>query len=138
MPSPPLGFLLSTLASALRENTEKQLADLGLTPREYGLLWRLADGPLSQRQLGELHRIDRTTVVGLLDRLEVARLVDRTVDATDRRRHAVSITDAGRTLLESATAVVDEASSSFTAALTTAERSTLLRLLVKLLEGSQP
>lgn len=133
MPSPPpLGFLLSHLGEVLRDRTAKGLTDLGLSPREYGVLWRLADdGPLSQRELGELHRIDRTTVVAVIDALEERGLVVRELDRADRRRRLLVLTPAGRALLSEAGDVVDRSAGDLQAALTASERRELHRLLTK-------
>jgi DNA-binding MarR family transcriptional regulator len=130
--SPPLGFLLSHLGEVLRERTAKELTAFGLSPREYGVLWRLAaHGPLSQRELGELHRIDRTTVVAVIDALEERALVVRELDPDDRRRRRLVLTRAGRSLLAEAGDVVDRSEEELQSALSATERRQLLRLLVK-------
>jgi DNA-binding MarR family transcriptional regulator len=135
MPTPPLGFLMSHLADVLRERTAKGLSDLGLSPREYGILWRLGhQGPLSQRELGELHRIDRTTVVAVVDRLELTGLVRRAPDSDDRRRHALELTDAGRARLRDAGVVVRRVEDAFLAGLGRADRTHLRSSLLTLLD----
>lgn len=129
---PPLGFLLSHLGEVLRERTAKELTEFGLSPREYGVLWRLADdGPLSQRELGELHRIDRTTVVAVVDGLEERGLVVRELDRQDRRRRSLVLTPAGRSLLAEAGDVVDRSADDLQSALSGSERRQLHRLLAK-------
>jgi DNA-binding MarR family transcriptional regulator len=132
----PLGFLMSHLAHVLRERTTKALADFGLTPREYGILWRLhAHGPLSQRELGELHQIDRTTVVALVDRLESMGMVIRQADPDDRRRHALALTDEGRVRLRDASVVVERIESDFLASLETQQQRQLRTLLGAILDS---
>jgi len=133
---PPLGFLMNHLAADLRDRTKLGLAEFDLSPREYGLLWRLANqGPLSQRQLGELHRIDRTTVVAVIDRLESDELVARTIDPDDRRRHALRLTTHGREVFAAATPAVQRTEAEFTAALTDDERRALSQALVAVLDA---
>ena len=133
---PPLGFLLSHLGEVLRERTSKALTEFGLSPREYGVLWRLADdGPLSQGELGRLHRIDRTTVVAIIDGLEERELVVREPDRLDRRRRLLVLTSRGRAILVQAGAVVDRTADDLQSALSVTQRRQLHRLLTKVLDG---
>jgi DNA-binding MarR family transcriptional regulator len=136
MTNVPLGFLMSHLADVLRERTTKALANFGLTPRDYGVLWRLdAHGPLSQRELGDLHQIDRTTVVALVDRLESAGMVVRQADPEDRRRHALALTEDGRVRLEEASVVVDRVESDFVSSLGPQQRRQLKAMLSAVLDS---
>jgi DNA-binding MarR family transcriptional regulator len=68
----------------------------GLHPRLFGLLTALLESaPLSQQQLAEKMRVNRTLVVGIVDDLEQRGWVERRRDPADRRRHIVEITGAG-------------------------------------------
>jgi DNA-binding MarR family transcriptional regulator len=136
MSNVPLGFLMSHLADVLRERTTKALTDFGLGPREYGVLWRLeVHGPLSQRELGDLHQIDRTTVVALVDRLESMGLVVRQLDPEDRRRHALVLTDVGRARLSESSVVVERVESEFLATLEPRQRQQLKATLGAILDS---
>lgn len=135
MNEPPLGFLMSHLADVLRERTAKALANFGLSPRDFGILWRLGvHGPLSQRQLGDLHQIDRTSVVALVDRLELAGLVARAVDPADRRRHALTLTERGQAVLEASGVEVSRVEAEFLAVVDAPARRSLLATLNAVLE----
>lgn len=132
----PLGFSMSHLADVLRERTAKALTDFGLTPREYGILWRLdAHGPVSQRELGDLHHIDRTTVVALVDRLETAGMLTRQADPVDRRRHALALTDEGRARLSESKVAVERVETEFLGALAPQQRRQLRAALGALLDS---
>jgi DNA-binding HxlR family transcriptional regulator len=52
-------------------------------------------GEQSQSDLAEALRVDRTNLVGLLNDLETADLIERRRSPQDRRRHTVSLTPAG-------------------------------------------
>ena len=52
-------------------------------------------GEQSQSDLGEALRVDRTNLVGLLNDLEDADLIERRRSPKDRRRHTVSLTPTG-------------------------------------------
>jgi DNA-binding MarR family transcriptional regulator len=87
---------------------------------------------MSQIRLGELHRTDRTTMVALLDDLESLGLVRRAADAEDRRRHAVTLSDAGRALYAKAARQVGIVERQFLASLSTTEPRQFHTLLEKL------
>jgi DNA-binding MarR family transcriptional regulator len=53
--------------------------------------------PVSQRQISDRLGLDASDVVGVLDILEAAHLVQRRRDPADRRRHAVVLTELGET-----------------------------------------
>ena len=57
-------------------------------------------GPLTPSELATRERIQRPTATRVLARLEEAGLITRTADPDDRRSSLVSITPAGRALLE--------------------------------------
>ena len=92
----------------------------------------VAGRPLSQREMGERLLVDKSDLTGLVDRMERAGLVERRAVAGDRRRHAVSLTAAGRAELARSepdyAALVNRAMSSFTRS----EVAALTRLMVKL------
>ena len=51
--------------------------------------------PVSQREISDHLGLDASDVVGVLDILETAGMVQRGRDPSDRRRHAVVLTEAG-------------------------------------------
>src|ERR687889_143027 len=57
-------------------------------------------GPLTPSELAARERVQRPTVTRLLARLEEAGLVERAADPQDRRSSLVSISPAGRELLQ--------------------------------------
>nr|WP_237728377.1 MarR family transcriptional regulator [Cellulomonas sp. APG4] len=105
-----------------------------MTNVQFGVLNVLAGrGEVSQRELGDVLDLDRSTVAGLVARLESRGLAARARVDGDRRRNAVRLTDEGRRVLREtarAAARVDEV---LTAALSPAERTELQRLLTLVL-----
>lgn len=91
--------ILTTSAALLRES-ERLLRPHGLTAAQFNVLRILADEPagLSQRALGDRLVVDRSSVTGLLDRMEQAGMVRRTDHPEDRRVYQVRLTPAGRAL----------------------------------------
>jgi len=71
----------------------------------------------------------------LLNELEDAGFSIRRRDASDRRRHVVEITKAGRVALERAEKARESLEEEMTSGLSDEERATLRRLLREVLEG---
>ena len=93
--------LLEHLARRMRTAMESQLDAFGLRARHLIALTVMRDlGETSQANLAEALRLDRTNLVGLLNELEQANLVERRRSPEDRRRHVVALTGAGRRHLE--------------------------------------
>ncbi len=133
------GFLLNKVGFVARRWITDALAPVVLNGREAEILLRLrSGGPLSQQQLIEQLAVDPSNLVTMLNRLEALGLLERSRDAADRRRHIVSITDAGRAKRDAADAAVRSAEERLLSGLTAAERATLQRLLLKVDERTGP
>ncbi|HWJ73126.1 MAG TPA: MarR family transcriptional regulator [Kaistia sp.] len=91
----PLGFVLVDVARLLRRRFEKALenAGLGLTVAEARTLAFVSRRPgLRQSTLAEELCVEPMTLVGFLDRLEAAGLVERIPDPADRRAKLIRLT----------------------------------------------
>ena len=77
-----------------------QEAGYDLTPVQYAALTEIATQPgIDQATLAGLIAYDRTTITGVVDRLVQKGLLVRQA-SSDRRAHALEITDEGRQTLE--------------------------------------
>ena len=98
--------------------------------REFGVLTVLdATGPRSQQDLVEQLDVNRTIMVGVVDRLEADGLLERRRNPRDRRAYALHLTDKGRETLASLSATLADAEQKFVAALPRRERARLIALL---------
>lgn len=89
--------LLIKAADRTRDLFNEYLKSLNLQSKHFGILfWLSKQGARSQVELGQQMEIDRTPMVQLIDYLEKQGLVERTPHPSDRRAHAVKITDAGQ------------------------------------------
>ena len=86
-------------------------------------------GPVSQRAISDHLGLDASDVVGVLDILEKAGMVERRRDPDDRRRHAVVLTESGEQASARLTVLRAEAESRVLAGLDPAERRQLAELL---------
>src|SRR3979409_2113254 len=90
------GPLLDLIARRIRTEAESEIENFNLRPRHVIALTLLQlVGEQSQSDLGEALRVDRTNLVGLLNDLESAELIERRRSPEDRRRHTVSLTPTG-------------------------------------------
>lgn len=110
---------------------------LGLTPGMWGALNVLdAESPLSQQELGRLVGMDPSSMVSTLDELERRGLVERRRHPSDRRAHALHMTDDGRAALTSGRELARAAQAELLEPLSAQERTILHDLLLRLAERS--
>lgn len=86
-------------ARAYRARSAKLLARIGLYPGQDALLKLLQDGPMTMGEAATLLSIQPPTVTKMVNRLSAAGLVRTEVVDRDRRKVAVSMTDAARARL---------------------------------------
>lgn len=129
--------LYKTDATLVRR-LEERLAPLGLSLGRLCLLVLLhrADEPMLPSELGDDLAVTRANVSGLLKGLEAAGMIKREVDVTDRRRILVHLTAAGKSILEQAWPIYEEAVTGGLAALTPDEQALLLALLQKVIASA--
>ncbi|MCC2322170.1 MarR family winged helix-turn-helix transcriptional regulator [Cellulomonas xiejunii] len=105
-----------------------------LTNVQFGVLNVLQTrGEASQRELCDDLDLDRSTVAGLVARLEARGLIERVRAEVDRRRNVVRLTDEGLAVLTELVPAAARVDDVLTSALTRQERETLQRLLTKIL-----
>jgi DNA-binding MarR family transcriptional regulator len=122
-----------------KEKTVDAFEAAGAVPYDYGVLSVLAQGACAtQAHIADSLNYDRSYLVGLLDELERRQLIERRRDLNDRRRHVVTLTEAGRQELVRLRAVIGEVERDLFAPLTAAEQKTLQGLLAKLAAAHDP
>jgi DNA-binding MarR family transcriptional regulator len=136
-PFPPalmerVGFLLAMAKGGAEAICMAALQPLGLHVRQYGLLLVLAtEGPLSQGELAEWVRTDRSTMVDLVDDLEERGYVKRERNPDDRRAYLLQLTTEGRRALTRGSGLMRRAESQLMRSLEEGERTRLIELLGK-------
>lgn len=104
-----LGWSLAVLLRHWHERVEGRLSDLRHGSRGYHVLTAVAEHEApTQASLAERLLIDRSVMTYLIDDLEEDGLVQREIDARDRRVRRVCVTDRGRQVLEETRARVAE------------------------------
>ena len=130
LPTPGVGFLLSQLGFESSRRWAVRLAPLGLDPRQGGVLRVLdASGPMTQVDLARAIRVQASKVVGLVDELEAAGLVERRAEQSDRRIRVIHLTSRGRAAVTDLALVSREHEADLTSGLSAQDRQRLLDLL---------
>ena len=119
-----------------QELARRRLAPMGLTVQLCGVLNLLAEGAISQQELGEQLGIDRTTVVELIDGLEANGIAVRRRNPADRRSYALALTPRGRTVQKRAARAFDAAANEYFAPLTTTERRQIADMLRRMISAA--
>jgi DNA-binding MarR family transcriptional regulator len=115
-----------------RRAAEASIAPGGLRPRHVIALTLLSDhGPANQGGLGDALGLDPSNVVALLNELEERGLVTRRRDPADRRRHIVELSTPGHAELKAAQQRLSCVEDELFRALTSDERVTLYKLLLR-------
>jgi DNA-binding MarR family transcriptional regulator len=134
-----LGYAVRRAQVRVFQDFATAMAPLGLTPGQLGALLLIeANQGLSQTQLGAALGIDRSSVVPLLDRLESLDLIRRTAHASDRRTHALALTDAGTAMIRRVLPVLEAHERRLAAGLSANERRLLMELLDRVAAGDTP
>jgi DNA-binding MarR family transcriptional regulator len=135
-------FLPYRLA-VLAHKTSRELSGVygerfGLSIPEWRILANLGRfGPLYAGDLAERSSMDKPKVTRALQRLEAAGIVQRAVDAEDRRQVRLALTRRGRSMFREIAALALDWEEQFLSPLSETERKTLDRVLTKLMRRGE-
>ena len=127
------GFLVAKAHQRLWALFSAECRKVGIESPCVGVLHLLEEhGPMSQQQLGRKLRVDRTTMVKLVDHLESLKLARRCDNPTDRRAYLVENTEQGRKTLTTLKKVAEVMEKKLLEKFTEAERTLIRRALLTL------
>jgi DNA-binding MarR family transcriptional regulator len=128
-----LGYAVRRAQMRVFQDFAAAMEAVALTPGQLGALLMIeANSGLSQSQLGAALGIDRSSVVPLLDRLQAMNLIRRTAHASDRRTHALELSEAGTAMIKRLLPLLEAHERRIAGKLSAAERRTLMQLLDRL------
>ena len=131
IPTAALDEALALVIARMRDIWHKRMRAIDLTPPQSIAMRKLLDGPLSMGSVAEVLSCDASTLTGIADRLEERGLIERRVDAGDRRVKLLALTTVGRELVTSIDGPFTAEIPGFVS-LSEAERAELTRLLFRL------
>jgi DNA-binding MarR family transcriptional regulator len=128
-------FLLARLGYAAKVETMDAFERAGADPYAYAVLALLAEGAReTQAGIADALGLNRSLLVGVLDRMEERGLVERRRDPNDRRRQMVTATADGARRLAELRELAAQLESAALEPLDDDDRATLHRLLLRMAE----
>jgi DNA-binding MarR family transcriptional regulator len=127
------GFLIRRLHQIHAALFQEACGRFEITPLQYSLLSALAVRKTAdQTSLAADIALDRTTTTGALKRLEARKLVERPIDAADRRARLCRLTRAGAALLGKIETAARSAHDATLEGLNDEERSQFIALMQRI------
>lgn len=125
---------LSYLTSRAGRFGTQELTELmeseALTRNHFMIVCALAEfGAMSQNDLAKRSKINRGHLVAYLDELADRKILERSVDPTDRRRNIITLTTAGQKFTAKAIAAAERSEAEVFGALDAKQQQTLRDLL---------
>jgi len=125
-----IGFRLRRIQNQLSRDFAAATADRNMRSGLFSSLSIVAANPgISQNELSKAVGLDKSITVQIVDELEKRELAVRERSPTDRRRHALFVTEAGQTYLDELFAILAETEDAVLHQLTRAELALLRELL---------
>jgi DNA-binding MarR family transcriptional regulator len=123
-------FLVAQLGAHAASKFAERLSEIKLTPADAGILRILAATPaITQQALATALGTLPSRLVALIDALESRGILERRPHETDRRSHALHLTDEGRSTLQAVGRIAREHQNALLAALSEDEQRQLADLL---------
>ena len=125
-----INFLLSAAQHTVFQYLNGQLAPYGITPAQYGVLnclWK--HQTLTPKQLGELLKIEASSISSVLDRMQKSGLIERNINPDNRRVVHVSLTPKGSELQPAIELLIQDMNDLVMEPFSKEDRDTILRFL---------
>jgi len=127
------GFHLRMAQAVVYRDFVESLGELAITQKQFAVLALVDANPgASQVEIAETLGTDRATMMALVDRLDQRGWIERQVAATDRRRQALFLTEAGKAIHARALELVLAHETRLMTGIPAEERSACLSLLRRL------
>ena len=131
-----VGFWMRFVSNHVSQAFARKLLKTGVTVAEWVVLREMyGRDDMTPSRVADLTGMTRGAASKLIDRLVAKNLVHREERTDDRRYQDIRVTAAGARLVPSLAALADRNDHEFFAALTAAERQTLIAILKKLVHA---
>jgi len=129
-----VGYHLRQAQISVFQDFAQSMAKKNISPGQFGVLTLIGSNPgRSQSALARAIGIERSTMVAVIDALELRGLVERQPSRVDRRSYALILSSKGDKLLQTLRPLVLSHDDRITENLTTRERDVIIDLLSKLI-----
>lgn len=131
------GYLMHLALNHLSDGVREVISGSGLHAGQLAILGALADkGEMSQRQLGAVARIEKSSLVNFLDQLEEGHWIKRIPNPNDRRSYCIRLTPRGAEKYRKLGPSLKKVQDQFLAPLNAKEQTQLQDFLQRLAEGA--
>jgi MarR family transcriptional regulator, lower aerobic nicotinate degradation pathway regulator len=132
-PDRQIGFMLRRAYQLFHANLSARFAQFGITPQQFATLAKIREvGSVSQNQLGRLVSMDPAAIHGVIRRLSERGYINQDRMKGDKRLLMLSLSSAGRALVEAAIPLARDSQRASLAPLSAVEAETLDDLLTRL------
>jgi MarR family transcriptional regulator, lower aerobic nicotinate degradation pathway regulator len=129
------GYLFRRMQQIAVSIFVEECRDFDLTPVQYAALVAVRTHPgIDATRLSLVIAFDRSTLGGVIERLQAKNYIERRPGTADRRVKSLYLTAVGDDLLKKVMTAVDRAQERMLAPLRPTERKTLMELLVRLVD----
>ncbi|MYD94622.1 MAG: MarR family transcriptional regulator [Chloroflexi bacterium] len=133
-----LGFLVGSLASAMRTGLNRELASLNISSAQWAILDACHEEEADTlTSLARVIPLDSASISRHVDRLVRVGLVQRSRSTQDRRLVRLSLTDEGNRLVPELAERVQANNAKFLAGITKREQEAMMRTIRRMLESAQ-
>ena len=133
-----LGYLVGTLASAMRTGLDRELASFNISSAQWAILDACHEGEADTlTSLSRVIPLDSASISRHVDRLVRVGLVHRSRSTRDRRLVRLSLTDAGNRLVPELAQRVQANNARFLAGIDEREQEAVVRTIQRMLESAQ-
>ena len=133
-----LGYLVGSLASAMRTGLNRELASLNISSAQWAILDACHEGEADTlTSLARVIPLDSASISRNVERLVRVGLVHRSRSTQDRRLVRLSLTDAGNRLMPELAQRVQANNAMFLAGITKREQEAMRRTIQRMLESAQ-
>jgi DNA-binding MarR family transcriptional regulator len=130
-----VGFHIRLAHGAVYRHFTETFADIDLTQKQVSVLWLVNEHPgISQIEVGQRLSMDRATTMTIVNRLQERDLLRRERSASDGRKQALHLTDAGTVALARAKRAVCEHEAWLKGRFTPQEVEKLVEMLARIHE----
>lgn len=130
------GFITGKVAQLFELDFAEKLKPYGINVKQYGVLIKIDETPnLSQKEIADELKIDRTTMVSFVDHLEALKYLTRTKNAQDRRSYCLTITEQGKQVVENCWDSLKESQIKIISSLSDEEAKLFNQLLMKIVKN---
>lgn len=132
-----LAFLLAKTSHLVSSQFHAKLKALGVSISSWRILASLRDHDRNVGELADMVLLNQPTLSKMLDRLQGKDLVERNRDGNNRRSVVISLTPAGRRMVEQLIPLANEHEARVFAHLSKRQRSDLVAMLRSTLEHNR-